>query len=150
MHSLSVVVRDNSPPDHNRWRISEIDLLIGKKLRLLRTQRGIHPQLLDHAIGAPVGTVSRYEAGARPIAAVYLYQLSRLLETPLSEFFRETGEEPPECSEVSPTCAPPAMHEPPTPAEVQRFLSMYDQLDDPDIRQTVRDLLRTLAEKGDQ
>ncbi len=137
-----------SETGQHRWRVTEIDLRVARQLRKLRTHRGIHPQLLDSAIGAPSGTVWRYEEGERPISAVNLYRLSKLLDTPMEAFFRDTETEAADNrSAAAERPSPPTSA--PSPAEAQRFLALYDKIDDPEIKRNVREMLRSLAEGED-
>jgi transcriptional regulator with XRE-family HTH domain len=151
-HALRVINPEDAVVRHPRWQITDIDRSIARALRAIRTNLGVHPDLLDCAIGASQGTIRRYEAGVRPIGAAHLYRISQLLNIPIAEFFSEdawlsaAAYDSYKTVETSDVADPTNLPAPPTPAEVQRFLSLFQELEDEEVKRTVRDLLRTLSE----
>lgn len=151
-HAVRVINPEDAVIRQPRWQITDIDRSIARSLRTIRTNLGVHPDLLDCAIGASQGTIRRYEAGVRPIGAAHLYRISQLLNISISEFFSEDASmstaayDSYEMVETSDVADPTDLPAPPTPAEVQRFLSLFQELEDEEVKRTVRDLLRTLSE----
>ncbi len=66
-----------------------IDVHVGTRLRLRRTLLGMSQEKLGQAIGLTFQQVQKYERGANRIGASRLYDLSRVLEVPVSFFFEE-------------------------------------------------------------
>jgi transcriptional regulator with XRE-family HTH domain len=66
-----------------------IDVHVGARLRLRRTLLGMSQEKLGHALGLTFQQVQKYERGANRIGASRLYDLSRVLDVPVSFFFEE-------------------------------------------------------------
>ena len=62
---------------------------VGTRLRLRRTLLGMSQEKLGQAIGLTFQQVQKYERGANRIGASRLYDLSRVLDVPVSFFFEE-------------------------------------------------------------
>ena len=90
-----------------------IDVHVGSRIRLRRTLLGMSQERLAEAIGLTFQQVQKYERGANRIGSSRLYQLSQVLDVPVSYFFddmpahavqagqrRGLGETPP--AELSP------------------------------------------------
>ena len=63
-----------------------IDVHVGTRLRLRRTLLGMSQEKLGQAIGLTFQQVQKYERGANRIGASRLYDLSRVLDVPVSFF----------------------------------------------------------------
>jgi len=83
----------NRNPDGSRRHSSErpnpIDVHVGARLRLRRTLLGMSQEKLGDAIGLTFQQVQKYERGTNRIGASRLYDLSRVLDVPVSFFFEE-------------------------------------------------------------
>lgn len=81
-----------------------IDVHVGSRVRLRRTLLGLSQEKLGDSIGLTFQQVQKYERGANRIGSSRLYELSRVLDVPVSFFFDDApdGEMPP----VSPAAAP--------------------------------------------
>jgi transcriptional regulator with XRE-family HTH domain len=64
-----------------------IDVHVGSRVRLRRTLLGMSQEKLGEAIGLTFQQVQKYERGANRIGASRLYDLSRVLDVPVSFFF---------------------------------------------------------------
>src|SRR3712207_4575070 len=67
-----------------------IDFRVGARLRLRRNMLGLSQERLGEAIGLTFQQVQKYERGAHRIGASRLYELSRVLDVPVSFFFDDT------------------------------------------------------------
>src|SRR5581483_4327424 len=70
-----------------------IDVHVGARVRLRRTALGMSQEKLGDAIGLTFQQVQKYERGTNRIGASRLYELSRVLEVPVSFFFEELDHE---------------------------------------------------------
>src|ERR1044071_7899344 len=70
-----------------------IDVRVGARLRLRRNMLGLSQEKLGEAIGLTFQQVQKYERGANRIGASRLWDLSRVLDCPVSFFFDEMDEE---------------------------------------------------------
>src|SRR5580700_2726186 len=66
---------------------SPIDVCVGARVRLRRNMLGLSQEKLGEAIGLTFQQVQKYERGANRIGASRLYELSRVLDVPVSFFF---------------------------------------------------------------
>src|ERR1700689_1716398 len=64
-----------------------VDVHVGARLRLRRTLLGMSQEKLGQAIGLTFQQVQKYERGANRIGASRLFDLSRVLDVPVSFFF---------------------------------------------------------------
>jgi len=68
-------------------RPSPIDVHVGSRVRLRRTLLGMSQERLGDAIGLTFQQVQKYERGVNRIGASRLFDLSRVLDVPISFFF---------------------------------------------------------------
>ena len=64
-----------------------VDVHVGARVRLRRTLLGMSQEKLGEAIGLTFQQVQKYERGANRIGSSRLYDLSRVLDVPVSFFF---------------------------------------------------------------
>ena len=64
-----------------------VDMHVGSRVRLRRTLLGMSQEKLGEAIGLTFQQVQKYERGANRIGSSRLYELSRVLDVPVSFFF---------------------------------------------------------------
>jgi transcriptional regulator with XRE-family HTH domain len=70
-----------------------IDAHVGARVRLRRTLLGYTQEYLGHQLGLTFQQIQKYERGANRIGASRLYDLSRVLDVPVSFFFDDMPEE---------------------------------------------------------
>src|SRR3954470_4014359 len=66
-----------------------IDVHVGHKLRARRTLLGLSQEKVGEAMGLTFQQVQKYERGANRIGASRLWDMSRILNCPVSYFFEE-------------------------------------------------------------
>ncbi len=64
-----------------------IDVHVGSRVRLRRIMLGLSQERLGDAVGLTFQQIQKYERGANRIGASRLFQLSRVLDVPVSFFF---------------------------------------------------------------
>src|SRR3954452_9064395 len=72
---------------------NEIDAHVGSRLRLRRLLMGISQEKLEAALGLTFQQIQKYERGANRVGASRLFDLSRVLDVPMSYFFADMPEE---------------------------------------------------------
>jgi len=72
---------------------NEIDAHVGSRLRLRRLLMGISQEKLGAALGLTFQQIQKYERGANRVGASRLFDLSRVLDVPVSYFFADMPEE---------------------------------------------------------
>ena len=70
-----------------RARPSPIDVHVGSRIRLRRTLLGMSQERLGEALGLTFQQVQKYERGVNRVGASRLFDLSRVLDVPISFFF---------------------------------------------------------------
>src|ERR1700759_1187036 len=68
-------------------RPSPIDVHLGTRIRLRRTLLGMSQERLGEALGLTFQQVQKYERGVNRVGASRLFDLSRVLDVPISFFF---------------------------------------------------------------
>lgn len=74
-------------------RSSPVDVHVGGRIRLRRTLLGMSQERLGEALGLTFQQVQKYERGANRVSASRLYDLSRVLDVPISFFYDDMPEE---------------------------------------------------------
>ena len=64
-----------------------IDVHVGSRVRLRRTLLGLNQTQLGERLGITYQQVQKYEQGVNRISASRLYQMTRILDVPVSFFF---------------------------------------------------------------
>ncbi len=139
-------------------RPSPIDVHVGSRIRLRRTLLGMSQERLGEALGLTFQQVQKYERGVNRVGASRLYDLSRVLDVPISFFFDdmpmgggsvsfaqrnqgvgEPGQEP----------FGAASHGLPADLMQQRetleLVRAYNRIQDPAIRKRVFDLIKAMT-----
>lgn len=121
----------------------DVDIHVGSRLRLRRSALGLSQDQLGSAIGLSFQQVQKYERGANRIGASRLYELSKVLQTPISYFFDEfetTGlaEDGHSTYEADPILK----------RESLELMRAYHQIQDPKQRKKVLKLVQGLAEES--
>jgi transcriptional regulator with XRE-family HTH domain len=65
----------------------EIDVLVGARLREIRSLRGISQEKLGEMLGVTFQQVQKYQCGKNRISASRLYQIAKIFEVPLGYFY---------------------------------------------------------------
>ena len=70
-----------------------IDVHVGARIRLRRTLLGLSQEKLGECLGLTFQQVQKYERGANRVGASRLFDLSRVLDVPVSFFFDDMDED---------------------------------------------------------
>jgi transcriptional regulator with XRE-family HTH domain len=73
-------------------RPSPIDVHVGSRIRLRRTLLAMSQERLGDALGLTLQQVQKYERGVNRVGASRLFDLSRVLDVPISFFFDDMPE----------------------------------------------------------
>lgn len=73
-------------------RASPVDAHVGTRIRLRRTLMGMSQERLGEALGLTFQQVQKYERGVNRVGASRLFDLSRVLDVPISFFFDDMPE----------------------------------------------------------
>ena len=123
--------RSQSPRRRGRPKMdipNPIDVRVGARLRLRRNMLGLSQEKLGKAIGLTYQQVQKYERGMDRIGASRLYELSRVLDVPVSFFFTDT--------------------DPVRKRETLELVRAYFAIADATVRRHLCDLVKALAEES--
>src|SRR6185503_19634705 len=70
-----------------------IDIHVGKRIKLRRTLLHISQEQLAGDVGVTFQQVQKYESGHNRVSASRLYDISRVLNCPISYFFEDINSE---------------------------------------------------------
>jgi len=126
-----------------------VDVHVGSRVRLRRTLLGLSQERLGEAIGLTFQQVQKYERGANRIGASRLWDLSRVLDCPVSYFFEEMEDEVQAASPRNLTERTSELEQkyadPMTKRETLELVRAYYKITDPQIRRRIYELAKSLA-----
>lgn len=136
----------------------QVDIHVGKRLRLRRTLLGMSQEKLAGILGVSFQQIQKYERGANRISASRLYDIAQVLNVEVPFFFQDieqtvdsermktpmAGGKPSHLSEE--TEGPENRLE---NMETLEFVRNYWKIQDPLARRQIRELIEELAEQGD-
>jgi len=128
-----------------------IDVHVGARVRLRRTLLGMSQEKLGEALGLTFQQVQKYERGANRVGASRLFDLSRVMDVPVSFFFddmNETVKDHSPAMMVGATTDPDISaltNDPMTKRETLELVRAYYKINDPKVRQQVMALAKALA-----
>jgi len=135
----------------NRRSANPLDVAIGARLRVRRRAAGLSQQRLAERLGVTFQQVQKYERGANRIGASRLYELSRVLDVPVSFFFDDT--DPVRAPAMGGFDEPPAEtfeSDPLRKRETIELVRAYLAIGDATVRRRLLDLVKALTSEKDQ
>ena len=87
-----MAIADQAVGVEREGRPSPIDVHVGSRVRLRRTLLGMSQERLGEALGLTFQQVQKYERGVNRVGASRLFDLSRVLDVPISFFFDDMPE----------------------------------------------------------
>lgn len=121
-----------------------VDVHVGSRVRLRRTLLGMSQEKLGDALGLTFQQVQKYERGANRVGASRLYDLSHVLDVPVSYFFEEFGDLPVQEGNGA-GAADPYQPNPMMKRETLELVRAYLRIADPQIKRRVFELTKALA-----
>jgi transcriptional regulator with XRE-family HTH domain len=120
-----------------------VDVHVGQRLRLRRKLAGLSQTELGEKIGVTFQQLQKYESGANRISASRLFDLSRVLDEPVSYFFDEMTENVSDAgkTEAALTDEPNLMAK----RETLELARAYTRIADPKLRQLLRSLITAVG-----
>ena len=122
-----------------------IDIHVGARVRARRKQFGMSQSKLGEALNLTFQQVQKYEKGTNRIGSSRLYQLSKVLDVPISYFFDDM---PAEISEKRATGLAEGTGfegDPLAQQETRQLVRAYYRIPNPHLRNQVRRLVKALA-----
>ena len=134
-------------------RPSPIDVHVGSRIRLRRTLLGMSQERLGEALGLTFQQVQKYERGVNRVGASRLFDLSRVLDVPISFFFddmpdsvanafgTQVGRRLGGTAEATDTFSDDTLNR----RETLELVRAYYRITDPALRKRVFDLIKSMG-----
>ena len=124
-----------------------IDIHVGKRVRLRRTLLGMSQEKLGKAINVTFQQIQKYERGTNRIGSSRLYQLSQVLDIPVSYFFDDlpieiTARKSPGLTDVK---VASFQGDPLVKRETLELVRAYYRITDPSVRKRIFELVKAVA-----
>ena len=134
-------------------RPSPIDVHVGSRIRLRRTLLGMSQERLGDALGLTFQQVQKYERGVNRVGASRLFDLSRVLDVPISFFFDDMpdslaatfGGTPARRAGGADTATDPFGDDTLSRRETLELVRAYYRITDPSVRKRVFDLIKSMG-----
>ncbi|ANK80055.1 MAG: XRE family transcriptional regulator [Rhizobiales bacterium NRL2] len=125
-----------------------VDIYVGSRIRLCRTLKGMSQQKLAEALKLTFQQIQKYEKGTNRVGASRLFEMSHILDVPVSFFFdgapvADAAET--EGPDVDENAIPAEDAEKLFRREILEFIRVYDRIPEPAVRQRLYALAKTLA-----
>ncbi len=141
-------------------RPSPVDVHVGARIRLRRTLMGMSQERLGDALGLTFQQVQKYERGVNRVGASRLFDLSRVLDVPISFFYDNMPDSLGASGGLSPQPARAVTgfaeqqagfgtDETQNTRETLELVRAYYRITDPAIRKRVFDLMKSMGPAED-
>jgi transcriptional regulator with XRE-family HTH domain len=117
-----------------------MDHVLGRKLRLARTEAGLSQQALAERLGITFQQIQKYEKGANRIAASRLVNIAAAVDQPIS-YFLESAKEPAGARPASKGGADVW-----SSPEHMSLAQFFASIESPKVRRRVVELVRAIVE----
>ena len=122
-----------------------IDVHVGSRLRLRRTLLGLSQQKVGDALGLTFQQVQKYERGANRIGASRLWDLSGVLDCPVSFFFEEMDKDAAAQAKKSDLPANTDIGDPMSRRETLDLVRAYYRITEEPVRRRIYELTKFLG-----
>ena len=124
-----------------------IDIHVGQRVRLRRTLLGMSQEKLGKAINVTFQQVQKYERGTNRIGSSRLYQLSQVLDIPVSYFFDDLPIEitARKSSGMADVKVASFQGDPLVKRETLELVRAYYRITDPSVRKRIFELVKAVA-----
>ncbi|MCP4330481.1 MAG: helix-turn-helix transcriptional regulator [Alphaproteobacteria bacterium] len=131
-------------------RPNPVDIHVGGRVRLRRTMLGMSQEKLGEAIGLTFQQVQKYERGTNRIGSSRLFELSRVLDVPITFFFDDMAPQVASKSHrasagLAEKAGPAYETETLARRETLELMRNYYQVVDPTVRKRIFELVKALA-----
>jgi transcriptional regulator with XRE-family HTH domain len=118
-------------------RPDPLDAVVGTKIRIFRTNRGLSQSALADAIGVTFQQVQKYESGANRVGAGRLSRIAGVLGVPIGQLFDSSGDAGDATSPLRLLAESGAL----------RLLKAFSRTSDPRVRRGITQLLESFADQ---
>lgn len=123
----------------NKRGTSQIDILVGQNIKILRSQRGMSQSALGEHLELTFQQIQKYEKGTNRVAASTLYEMARVFGVTFEAFFQGA-----EHIKADSTDMPPKLS-----SQAYRLAIAYDANDNQAFKKAVSSLVQTMDKSVD-
>lgn len=127
-----------------------VDVHVGSRIRLRRTLLGMSQTKLGEEIGLTFQQVQKYEKGSNRVSSSRMFELSRVLDVPISYFFDEMSGDTKQrghlyaMGKTSPASKLEDL-DPMTKRETLELVRAYYKITDPKVRKRMFEMVKAIA-----
>ena len=128
-----------------------VDVHVGKRIRLRRTLLGMSQEQLGASLNITFQQVQKYERGANSVSASRLWDISQIVDVPISYFFEDMSDDTMRSSprRVSTgdgiTEIPDEVKDPMARRETLELVRTYYSIGEPLVRRRISDMVKAIA-----
>ena len=128
-----------------------VDMHVGKRLRLCRTLLGMSQEQLGVALNITFQQVQKYERGANRVSASRLWDISQILDVPISFFFEDMTDDviksSPRRMRRGDGCkmGKDAIRDPMARRETLELVRTYYSIAQPKVRKRISEIVKSIA-----
>jgi len=134
----------------NKKKPSVIDVHVGSRVRLRRNMLGMSQEKLGESLGITFQQIQKYEKGTNRIGASRLQAISIVLNVPVSFFFEDAPGINVVAGGLAESNSASFVVDFLNSAEGLQLNRAFTKISDPKVRRKLVDLVRTLANVGDE
>jgi len=131
-----------------------VDVHVGSRVRMRRTLLGMSQEKLGEALGLTFQQVQKYERGANRVGSSRLFEISRILDVPVSFFFEDMTPETAAATSFPQTGQGLAEEQaelerdPLAKRETLELVRAYYRIADPRVRKRLFEMTKALGASG--
>jgi len=115
-----------------------IDVIVGKRIRLRRLQLSLSQTDLGQKLGVAFQQVQKYEKGTNRVSCSRLYEISKIMDVPVTYFFSASGDAGIEVAVAE-------QFDVPELKDGFRLMSAFRQIQNNAVRKNIISLVETVA-----
>ena len=138
----------NKPVTDKNFRVTNnnaVDQHVGKRVRLRRTLLGLSQEQLGSYLNITFQQVQKYERGANRISASRLWDISQILDVPISYFFDDMSEETMKASPRRISRGAKYELDPMARRETLELVRTYYSIEKPSVRKRIAEMVKAIA-----
>ena len=145
------MVKDNNDKNFRVTNNNAVDVHVGKRIRLRRTLLGMSQEQLGNALNITFQQVQKYERGANRVSASRLWDISQIIDVPISDFFEDLSDTTLKASprRVSASGAELVIvddaKDPMARRETLELVRTYYSIEQPQVRRRISDMVKSIA-----
>ncbi len=131
--------------DDSETKPNQIDVYVGKRMRMRRTLLGLSQAEVGESLNLTFQQIQKYEQGANRIGSSRLYDLSQILNIPITYFFE--GMEAATYTNTLPDSSPVLRKDPAAKRETIELVRAFSKIEDSAVRNSILEMINSVNQK---